>query len=1034
MSKKIRSIHYKLALLFALCTVIGIALSSLGTFLYTSHQIRDESLNALAEVADLMRNTMVAAMEFEDLESINATLDSVQNNPNIQALFVYNARQKLIASHIREGTEEHKLRALVQEQSIANTLTKAFNFRNRSFLLVSRPVMSEGEYTGTLTVVGSTERLQSSLYFLMFMQFIAGLVALGLVLLLAVRMQKTFTLPIFKLREAMQAFSHNPDADARVQHDSGDEFDSLFDGYHYMLDVIKDRNRELAFQRAALDEHAIVTTIDAQGMITQCNDTFCSISGYTQEELIGEDYHRFLSDAHPESFYQGIYEVVRNGHVWRGEINSKKKDGSYYWVSASIVPFMNEQGEPFKYIAVRSDITARKQAVEAMRQARELAEASTRSKSEFLSRMSHEIRTPMNAIIGMTHLALQTDLDEKQHDYLIKSQGAAQSLLSLINDILDFSKIEAGKLEMEHVSFDLDQVLDNLATMTGLSSEAKGLEIYFSVEPDVPLHLLGDPLRLGQVLLNLCNNASKFTDKGEILVHVRAVAPIAEQAMLEFTVQDSGIGMTAEQLDSLFQSFNQADVSITRKYGGTGLGLAISKQLVELMGGQISVESAVGRGSRFIFTAAFDVDKHSHKPSIQTLDDLRGMHVLVVDDSETSLKIMRQYLECYAFRVDVAQSGADAINMLKSQTDSPYQLIFMDWNMPGRDGTGMNGIETARRIRGLSGSVPLPTIIMVTAHARDEVMAEAGDEGFDGFLTKPVNQSSLMDTVIATLSQDHKAVTRNGVKPSHPDVDLHDVRVLVAEDNEINQQIAREVLERAGCVVTVVSNGQEAVDAVRQSPFDVVLMDLQMPVMDGYTATDLIRQDARFDNLPIIAMTAHAMVEEQERCREHGMNGHASKPINVKELLEQLQQCVGARDGITAPEHTPSQTTSASLLPPSLPGIDLPAALKMLGGNDLLLRNVLKKFYHGYTDAQAVLTMLLQQQDWRAVEEWTHDLKGTSGNISAPALFQSATCLNEAVRRVMKDPEDHPTVAEEAVEQLLKDLDEVLTGIELEVK
>ncbi|MDQ6979728.1 MAG: ATP-binding protein, partial [Mariprofundaceae bacterium] len=753
MRKKFRSIRYKLALLFALCSVIGIALSSLGTFLYTSHQARDESLNGLTEIAKLMRNTMVAAIEFEDLESINSTLNSVRNNPKIQALFVYNARQKLVASHILEGTEQHELRELVQEQNITHKLTEPFHFRNRTFLLVSSPVVSEGEYIGTLTVVGNTKRLQSSLYSIMFVQFIAGLIALGLVLFLAFRIQKNFTLPIFKLRTAMQDFSHNPDADARVLHDSGDEFNSLFDGYHYMLDVIKDRNHELAFQRAALDEHAIVTTFDADGIITQCNDTFCSISGYARDELINIDHRQFLSDAHPDSFYQNIYTTVADGHVWRGEVNSKAKDGHYYWVSASIVPFMNEQGKPFKYIAVRTDITERKEAVETMRLARELAEASTRSKSDFLSRMSHEIRTPMNAIIGMTHLALQTDLNAQQHDYLMKSQGAAQSLLSLINDILDFSKIEAGKLEMEHVSFDLEQVLNNLATITGLSSEEKGLEMYFSVPPSVPLRLLGDPLRLGQVLLNLCNNAIKFTDHGEVSVNIRSISRIADQAILEFTVQDSGIGLSAEQLDSLFQSFNQADISITRKYGGTGLGLAISKQLVELMGGEISVESEVGQGSRFIFTVAFDVDVEAKKQVVHTLDDLRDMRVLVVDDSETSLKIMRQYLEHYAFHVDVAKSGNEAIAMLKSQAHTPYQLVFMDWNMPGVDGMGMNGIEAARKIRGLSGLVRLPTIIMVTAHARDEVVGEADEEEFDGFLTKPVNQSSLMDTVISTLSQ-----------------------------------------------------------------------------------------------------------------------------------------------------------------------------------------------------------------------------------------------------------------------------------------
>jgi two-component system sensor histidine kinase/response regulator len=470
------------------------------------------------------------------------------------------------------------------------------------------------------------------------------------------------------------------------------------------------------------------------------------------------------------------------------------------------------------------------------KRAEKKAEEATKAKSEFLANMSHEIRTPMNAIMGMAHLAMKTDLTPKQYDYLKKVDISAKSLLGIINDILDFSKIEAGKMDMESVDFQLEDTLNNISTLVGIKTQEKGLELLFKTDPAAPRALVGDPLRLGQILINLSNNAVKFTDSGEIVVSTELVKKDKAQVALKFSVRDSGIGMTAEQAAKLFQPFAQADSSTTRKYGGTGLGLTISKRLAEMMGGQIWVESQPGQGSIFSFTANFGLCKEKAQKQYKPASELRGMKVLAVDDNATSRSILQEMLESFSFEVSLAASGEEGIAELEAASkDKPFELVIIDWKMPG-----MDGIEASKRIKNHTGLSKIPAIVLVTAYGREEVMQQADQLGIEGFLLKPVNPSMLFDTIMQAFGEAVPETSRVAKKHEQEAESLEHIRgakVLLVEDNEINQQVAKEILEGAGLYVSLANNGQEAVNAVKENNYDAVLMDVQMPVMVGYNAS-----------------------------------------------------------------------------------------------------------------------------------------------------------------------------------------------------
>jgi two-component system sensor histidine kinase/response regulator len=642
------------------------------------------------------------------------------------------------------------------------------------------------------------------------------------------------------------------------------------------------------------------------------------------------------------------------------------------------------------------DVTEQKKIQTALSEAKVAAEDATRVKAEFLANMSHEIRTPMNAVIGLAHLCLKTDLSAKQRDYVGKIHNAGTSLLSIINDILDFSKIEAGKLDIENVTFEIDSVMNNIATMVAQKIQDKDLELLFNISRDIPPALLGDPLRLGQVLINLLGNAVKFTERGEICLIGELLERAGNKVKLRFSVKDTGIGMTREQANRLFQAFSQADTSTSRKYGGTGLGLAISKRLVELTGGSIWVVSEPGQGSTFSFTGWFGLSDAAPRRAVPTR--LGSLKTLIVDDNAPAREVLVDLMTSIGGdaggEIEQVASGAEAIDAVKdAEAGRPFDLVLLDWRMPGLD-----GVETARRIRADSSLKHAPAIVIVTAFGREEVHTEAEGAGVDGFLVKPVNRSMLVDMLVEIFAPEHRAAAREAIKATA--YDLNGLRVLLAEDNAINQQIAVELLEGVGVSIDVANNGLQALKTLLaddgNTRYDVVLMDLQMPEMDGYQATARIRAAPGLAELPIIAMTAHATAEERDRCLAAGMRGHITKPIDPELLYRTLLQF--HRPGPAAGTAKPVDRLSHSAGLSEIAGLDVADGLNRVAGNRKLYRSLLGQFVDQQADTVSAVRASLAREDFASAERLVHTLKGVSGNLGAKALSGLAAELERSLR------------------------------------
>jgi PAS domain S-box-containing protein len=774
--------------------------------------------------------------------------------------------------------------------------------------------------------------------------------------------------------------------------------------------IAQDQVRKLS--RATENSPASVVITDKEGTIEYVNPFFCEVTGYSAEEAIGNNPRVLKSGNLPESFYKNMWQTILSGKTWRGDFINRKKNEEEFWESASISPIKDSEGEITHFVAVKQDITERKHMEEELIQAKQAADDANKAKGDFLANMSHEIRTPMNAVIGMAHLALKTDLSPKQRDYLKKIQSSANALLGIINDILDFSKIEAGKMDIETVDFNLEDVMDNLANLVTVKAQEKeDLEVLFNMNWEVPRFLVGDPLRLGQVLINLSNNAVKFTDSGEIVVSSELLEQNDDRVTLKFSVKDTGIGLTEEQAGKLFQSFTQADTSTTRKYGGTGLGLAISKKLVNMMGGEIWVESEHGQGTTFSFTASFGLGKERAKKRFVPSTDLRGMKVLVVDDNATSREILKDMLESFTFEVTVAASGEEGITELENAPiDQPFELVVMDWKMPE-----MNGIEASERIKSHARLNKIPAVILVTAYGREEVMQQAEQVGLNGFLLKPVSPSVLFDATMETFGEakpEKSRVTRGAQKKANALKQIQGAHVLLVEDNEINQQVAREILEGAGLNVSLANNGQEAIDAIKKKEYDAVLMDVQMPVMDGYTATREIRNlKSEIRNVPIIAMTAHAMAGDADKSIKAGMSDHVTKPIDPGQLFGALQKWIQPgkkRVRVEQPEVSGAaeviieSAPEAEELPKSLPGFDLEDGLKRLQWNEKLYRKLLLDFGAKYVGTANEIRQALDAKDFEQAHSLVHNLKGLAGTLAAKDLQTAAVKMEKLVKGGLK--------------------------------
>ncbi|HEY4201620.1 MAG TPA: response regulator [Devosiaceae bacterium] len=708
----------------------------------------------------------------------------------------------------------------------------------------------------------------------------------------------------------------------------------------------------------------------------------------------------FADAVHPDdqaSYLTAMEHSVRVGDVLDHEFRMIRRDGRLIWMHSRSAVRRLPDGRVI-WDGIVSDVTGEQEVAAALRAAKETAEAAERTKSDFLATMSHEIRTPMNTVVGMTRLTLQTDLAPKQRNYLEKIDASARVLLGIINDILDFSKIEAGGLELEETVFSLESVLESVSALTAIRAEEKELEIAFAVAPNTPPLLKGDSLRLGQILTNLVSNAVKFTEAGEVVV---SIAPAAD-GQLQFSVRDTGIGLDDDQIAGLFQPFSQAGTDTSRKYGGTGLGLAICKRLVEMMGGQIWVESTPGEGSTFFFTVALAAVDKDTAPDIlaHPSNYLKDRRILIVDDNASAREVLADMVSEFGMAAATATSGEEALTLLHAGVaeDHPFDIVLMDWRMPD-----MDGLETARRIRADASLPRMPAVLMVTAYGREEVLQGAEQIGLDGVLIKPVTQSVMFNTVLGILSR--PGSTRNlhqafaGVAASASDDILFGAlrgrRVLVVDDNALNREVAGDFLALAGITTQTAVNGRDALRVLDLEEFDAVLMDMHMPEMDGLAAVREIRKQSRWANLPVIALTAQARVEDHHASRDAGMTAHLTKPIDENALYRTLAEVLAVRPPVAG---GPDRTSTRGAAKPAA-DFDLAAIMRRFGGKTERVERLLKGFLRDFSDAPQLLDRMLQAGDWEQVADLAHLLKGSVGYFGAGPFHAAAQALEQSGRR-----------------------------------
>lgn len=801
-----------------------------------------------------------------------------------------------------------------------------------------------------------------------------------------------------------------------------------------LTSLVAERTRELDRERERLND---IIRGAADGIIS-CNNQYKitlfspaaqQILGYVQEQAIGESIFRYFSPDNAQLLRDDLTQLdqLQPPQAAR-EIDLRHKSGKNIRVEISIS--RNTTHGLVNYTFILRDISVRQEQQLALEKAKHVAEEASQAKSNFLANISHEIRTPLNAIIGMNQLALRTSLDNKQARYLKTIEYSSHTLLGIINDVLDFSKIEAGKLEIEHIPFNLESSLEAISQITASRAQEKGVDFLLDIDPRVPTHLYGDPLRISQILTNLCSNATKFTERGHITLGARYLDGDESQVQLEFFVADTGIGLTDQQQAQLFQAFSQADASVTRKYGGTGLGLSICRELVSLMGGDIKVESTKGTGSRFSFCLNFVRDT---QPQAQPLpaNSVAGLHLLLVEPDRNQADQLVQALQAFQHRVQCAHSGEQALVHLDGQK---YDLILLSWQL-----SGLAGADLITQIEAATGADRPPIVVILDEREEASSSDVARDAGADGLLFKPVSHSSLFETIeqLSRSTTRPRLASPPATNPFRILSHLRGAHLLIAEDNEINQEIAREIFETAGFTVSVANNGQQAVDMVQAHDFDLILMDIQMPVMDGETATLAIRDLEKGKAVPIIAMTANAFLEDERRCLKKGMNAYLTKPINIEKAIATISHWLN-RSGYRQQEpnkeakRAPQKSNQDPIWPAGLTGLDTQRGMINCTGNQALYLRLLADFANGYHDFMPELEQLLAAQEYAKAHQHTHSLKGVSGNLGARAVYEACTQLDNNLRKHAPDVQKIPAqvfALHKTLQQLYQNFD--LLGIGL---
>ena len=890
------SIRHKLQGIVTLACGAALFAASTAFTIYDRTTFLRSKTDDLMASAKMIGSNSTAALTFHDSSSAQEILSALRAKPHVLHACIYDSGGNVFATYSRDPAQGVFAPPPVQEEGNEVVAKKK--------MVLFQNIVLNGDRIGRIYMEADLRDLDDRLLRFVMIDFAVLLGSLAIAFLLSYRLQRVISGPIQELAETASSVSAHENYSIRATKRSQDEIGVLFDQFNSMLDRIQ--QRDVAIQNAhddlerrveertsylnALIENSplAIMVSDAAEKIQLCNPAFERMFLYSRAEIIGRPADGLLAEGNLLAEARDISRKTLSGAPVTLVTQHTRKDRSLVAIELHAVPLV-VNAQVVGSLRIYQDISVRKRAEEAMQKAKEAAEASSRAKSEFLANMSHEIRTPMNGIMGMTELVLDTELDSEQRQYLKMAKSSADALLSLINDILDFSKIEAGKLEIDAIDFSLADLIGDTMKALSIRADQKGLELVYDLQPDLPDPLVGDPGRLRQVIVNLVGNAIKFTEKGEVILYVQADSRTDDDIQLHFTVSDTGIGIPLEKQTAVFEAFTQADGSMSRTYGGTGLGLTISARLVALMSGGIWVESEPGKGSRFHFTARFGLQKVPARTIVpRNSAILNDMRVLVVDDNATNRQILLHTLANWRTQPTAVESGAKAIICLRDAhtLGRNFPLILLDAQMPEMDGFALAGCIKRNPEWGSA------TIMMLSSAGQRGDAKRCREIGVAAYLTKPVRQSELLDAILTALGTRQikepspaALVTRHSLRETN-----NRLRILLAEDNAVNRLLAVRLLEKRGHAVTVAGNGKEALAALEKQPFDLVLMDVQMPEMDGFEATAAIRDKEKHSgsHLPVIAMTAHAMVGDRERCLAAGMDDYITKPIRPDDLTAVL--------------------------------------------------------------------------------------------------------------------------------------------------
>jgi PAS domain S-box-containing protein len=1014
------SITRKQTLVIMLTSCVSLLLACGGFVAYELITFRQTMVDNLSTIADLVANNSTAAVDFRLQEGAEKNLAMLRSERSVEAAWILDKEGRVFAEYFSKP--KHRVAAPL--------LAHGQHLFTGDALVLQRPIRHDNETIGAVCLRSNLDAFSKRLG-----QYgrIAGILLLAsalLAFLLSIRLQRVISRPILELASTARSVALEKNYGVRAVKRSNDEIGALIDGFNDMLRQIQERDAALQTARDGLEKSVeertgelqleIIERRKAEQALWESEQLYAQIAlnasdvlyvihtengqvdwfgqidnvlGYDEGEFARtvESWERAI---HPDdrSRVQAAYlESRHSGRTFTEEYRITRKDGAYVYWSDRGRPIYNHKGQVIKFIGACTDITERKHREEELCKAKEVAESANLAKSQFLANMSHEIRTPMNGIIGMTSLALDTELTGEQRGLLATVKESADTLLALINDILDFSKIEAGKLTLDPIPFLLRTGLEDALLTVALRAHQKGLELACHVPSDVHDALVGDPGRLRQVVLNLVGNAIKFTARGEVVVDVQVRSQNDHEVALHFTVSDTGIGIPREKQQLIFEPFTQADGSTTRTYGGTGLGLAISTQIVGLMGGRIWVESEPDQGSRFQFTARFALQENAVTAAPSPAHgqiSLTDMPVLVVDDNATNRVILEEFLRRWEMRPVLVDGGAPALaEMERAAADGrSYPLVLLDAMMPQVDGFAL-----ARRIR---DNPRLANAVIMMLSSADQVAdsARCRELGISVYLTKPIRQSELLDAIMSALGNGRQHSVAAVQSPAEAvRKNSRPLRVLLAEDNPVNQRLAVRILEKWGHSVLVVGNGRKAVEVWEQEPFDLILMDVQMPELSGLEATAAIREHEKESGrrTPIVAMTAHAMEGDREKCLSAGMDQYVTKPIDQKRLFEVVEGFCSSRP---PSERSDMQPSGEEL------DFDPNAALRRVDGDRDLLKEVASLFFEDTPRLLTEVRNAIQRGDGKALERSAHTLKGSVSNFGARVAFEAAFSLERMGR------------------------------------